>query len=247
MPRTARGPSAENQPEVLSVRIPAPEAPPGDDAYDRLLADLWEAGTLGITEGDGFLDAFFADEAAARRFGDPRTEPERDWIGESEAAWPPIEVGERFFIAPPWSSAPTPPGRLRLTVTPGMQCGTGYHACTQLCLEAMERLVRPGCSVLDVGSGSGILSLAAGLLGAGRIVACDIDPEAAPAERLGELAPPFFVGSVDAVRPGSFDVVVANISEIVLGPMRAELERAAPVRILSGFQDEAGEWSCVVC
>jgi ribosomal protein L11 methyltransferase len=101
----------------------------------------------------------------------------------------------------------------------------------------MERVVKPGDSVLDVGSGSGILSIAAKLLGAGRVVACDIDPEASVD----------FVGSVDAVRDNAFDVVVANINEDVIGAMRPDFERVARHRILSGFQDEEGEWTCVVC
>jgi ribosomal protein L11 methyltransferase len=105
----------------------------------------------------------------------------------------------------------------------------------------MERLIQPGDSVLDAGSGSGILSLAAKMLGAGQVVACDIDPDAAAAAPV-----PFFVGSADAVRSGAFDVVVANINEDVLGPLRPELERVARTRILSGFQDERGEWTCVV-
>jgi ribosomal protein L11 methyltransferase len=94
--------------------------------------------------------------------------------------------------------------------------------------------------VLDVGTGSGILSIAAKLLGAGRVIACDIDSEAAKAV-------PFFVGSADAVRDGAFDVVVANINESVIGELRADLERVARTRILSGFQDETGEWACMVC
>jgi ribosomal protein L11 methyltransferase len=103
----------------------------------------------------------------------------------------------------------------------------------------MERIVRPGDSVLDVGSGSGILSIAAKLLGAGRVVACDIDSDAA-------RPVPFFVGSVDAVGSNTFDVVVANINEDVVGSMRADFERVAPKRILSGFQDDDGDWTCVL-
>jgi ribosomal protein L11 methylase PrmA len=71
------------------------------------------------------------------------------------------------------------------------------------------------------------------------VVACDIDPEAA-----GPAC--FFVGSANAVRSGAFDVVVANINEDVMGSMGADLERVARTRILSGFQDDAGEWTCVV-
>ena len=128
---------------------------------------------------------------------------------------------------------------MRLVINPGTQCGTGYHRCTQLCLEAMEKLIRPGDSVLDVGSGSGILSLAARLLEAGRVVSCDVDPDA-----VGPAC--FFIGSVDAVRSGSFDIVVANINEDVMGSMRTDFERVAPKRILSGFQNDDGEWTCVV-
>jgi ribosomal protein L11 methylase PrmA len=210
---------------------------PNDD--ELLTLRLWEAGTLGITEGDGFIDAFFEDAETASKFGVPEAVINVDWVARTQEGFPPLLVGEKFFLAPPWRTEPTPPGRLRLVINPGGQCGTGYHRCTQLCLEAMERIIRPGDSVLDVGSGSGILSIAAKLLGAGRVVACDIDPEA--------LRPvPFFVGSVDAVRSNTFDLVVANINEDVVGSMRADFERVAPKRILSGFQDDDNEWTCVV-
>jgi ribosomal protein L11 methyltransferase len=211
---------------------------PEPNDYDELVTALWEHGTAGIVEGDGYVDAFFEDESVARLFGDPLASAEIDWVRRTEDAWPPLLVGERFFVVAPWRTEETPPGRIRLEINPGQQCGTGQHPCTRLCLEAMERAIRPGDSVLDVGSGSGILSIAAKLLGAGRVVACDIDPEAA-------RPVPFFVGSVDAVRSGAFDVVVANINEDVIGEMRPDFERVARTRILSGFQDDRGEWACV--
>ena len=185
-----------------------------------LIAELYEAGTTGIIEHDGWIEAFFDDREVAARFGDPVPADSTDWVQHTYDAWPPLLVGEKFFVVAPWRSDPTPAGRLRLELDPGMQCGTGQHPCTQLCLEAMERIIRPGDAVLDVGSGSGILSIAAKLLGAGRVVACDIDPDAAKMV-------PFFVGSADAVRSGSFDLVVANINETVIEDLRAEFERVA--------------------
>jgi ribosomal protein L11 methyltransferase len=206
---------------------------------ESLSLRLWEAGTLGITEGDGFVDAFFEDAETASLFGVPEAVADVDWVAQTKEAFPPLLVGERFFVAAPWRTEPTPPGRVRLVINPGTQCGTGYHRCTQLCLEAMEKLIRPGDAVLDVGSGSGILSLAARLLGAGRVVSCDVDPDA-----VGPAC--FFIGSVDAVRSGSFDIVVANINEDVIGSMLPDFERVARKRILSGFQNDAGEWTCVI-
>jgi len=228
---------------------------------DRLVADLHEAGSAGIVEEPGGLRAFFEDNQRRhellRRFAafrpEHREEADVDWAAQTRASFPPLLVGERFFLVPPWSEHPTPPGRLRLVINPGMACGTGWHPCTQLCLEALERAVLPGCALLDVGSGSGILSEAARLLGAGSVYACDIDSDAVSN----------FVGSVDAVRACAIDVIVANISSAVAEDLRAEFLRAlrpAGPLIVSGFEignEPEGYsgcesltrdgWSCLIC
>lgn len=216
--------------------------------YETLTAELSDAGTVGLVENDGSIEAFFASVESARLFGEPSECQDVNWVQQTEDAWPPLLVGERFFVVAPWRTEPAPAGRLRLEINPGMQCGTGQHPCTRLCLAAMETIVRPGHAVLDVGSGSGILSRAAKLLGAGRVVACDLDPDAAQAVALRDSVTgdvPFFIGSADAVRASAFDVVVSNIGDVVLEDLRPELERVAPRRILSGFQDERGQWACV--
>jgi ribosomal protein L11 methyltransferase len=136
---------------------------------------------------------------------------------------------------PQWRDDPTPDGRFRIEVNPGMAFGTGAHESTQLCLEALERELRPGTEVLDVGSGSGILSTAAALLGARRVIACDVDPVAVEVAR----QPRSFIGSADAVRPASVDLVVANINPeaiIRLAPELARCMRTQGVAIVSGFE-----------
>ena len=232
---------------MVFVRIPVEP-----EQSELLAADLWEAGTLGIVEGPGYLDAFFKDADQAKPFGEPQQSADVDWVQQTRDSFVPLRIGTKFYIAAPWHTEPAPEGRHRLEINPGLQFGTGQHDTTRKCLEALEKVVTPGCSVLDVGSGSGILSIAAKMLGAGRVVACDVDSggaealdEALAANRCGRI--PFFNGSVDAVASDSFDIVVADISEEVRGEMWPDFQRVAPVRVLSGFQDENGSWDCSIC
>ena len=220
---------------------------------DQLIAELWERGSSGITEldlpaGACALRAFFESDAESpalvREFARwaARSAPEepRDWIAEARTKLEPMCVGARFFLVPEWRDDPAPPGRFRIEVNPGMAFGTGAHESTQLCLEALEREVRPGIAALDVGSGSGILALAAQLLGVRKVIACDIDPVTV------ELAkqPLAFIGSVDAVGSGSVDLVAANISpEAIIGlaPELIRILRPGGAMIVSGFEvAEAG-------
>jgi ribosomal protein L11 methyltransferase len=234
---------------------------PRPDQEDRLIADLWEAGTAGIVEETSGVRAFFEDTSEAAvliaRFSEfspqQRIEESTDWVRECQEAWPPMRLG-RFFLTPPWCHDPTPPGLLRLEINPGMACGTGRHPATQLCLEAIEKYVKPGDTVLDVGSGSGILSSAARLVGAGIVVSCDIDPELRP----------MFIGSADAVRSNWADVIVANIDSATveqLAPEFARVRKLESTLILSGFPADdmpeglprsreslrRDEWVCLIC
>lgn len=99
-----------------------------------------------------------------------------DWAESWKAFFPPLPIGERFVVVPSWVEYDVPPERLPLYLDPGMAFGTGLHATTRLCLIAMESLPVRGTHVLDVGTGSGILSIGAALLGADTIDAIDVDP-----------------------------------------------------------------------
>src|SRR4051812_14013929 len=193
---------------------------------DMLIAELWEQGSAGIVELSPIaVRAFFEDAAnypalvnlfpSARR----REEEQRDWVQSARDLLQPMEVGRRFFLVPEWRDDPAPEGRFRIAINPGMAFGTGVHESTRLCMAALEDYVAVGATVVDVGTGSGILARAASLLGAERVFACDIDPVAVEIARMG------FVGSADAVRGGVADVVVANITPETIVAIAADLLR----------------------
>ena len=179
-----------------------------------------------------------------------RTIREADWANAWKAYFFVHRVGEHTVIVPSWREAEYEPraGDLVLLLDPGMAFGTGLHPTTRLCLHAVEEVVRPGMRVLDVGAGSGILSIAAARLGAAYVEAVEIEPIAAQA--CGQNVARNGVAEVVRVRTGTldehpsgelFDVVLANITIatlLELHPRLAAHLRPGGLAVLSGVLEE---------
>lgn len=148
---------------------------------------------------------------------------ERDWLGEWKQSWQPVEIG-RFIIAPPWSDIADRHDRLIIRIEPGMAFGTGTHETTRLCLDAIQKHFSGG-SFLDVGTGTGILAMAAAkLFPDARVEACDTDEAAVAIARENAEANGvaeqinFRVGSVND-STASADLVCANLTADVISQM----------------------------
>jgi ribosomal protein L11 methyltransferase len=168
---------------------------------------------------------------------------DEDWLGEWKKTWQPVEVG-RFIIAPPWSDVKPLRDRILIRIEPGMAFGTGTHETTRLCLKAITRFFKGG-SFLDVGTGSGILAIAAAKsFPLAKIEACDTDPEAISIARenarLNEVAEQvnFRTGSLEESSTASADFVCANLTAAVITSLLPELVNASCGRlVLSGILD----------
>ncbi len=170
-----------------------------------------------------------------------------DWINNWKQYYKPIPVGEKLLIHPVWEEDFDPQGRVVLELEPGLAFGTGSHETTRLCLELLEKYVRPGDKMLDVGCGSGILSIAALLLGAGEAVGVDIDALAVKTARenakMNRVEDRFcaLCGDLTETVKGKFRIVAANIVADVLLRLTKEilafLEKDA-VYLVSGIISE---------
>ncbi len=176
--------------------------------------------------------------------------PEQDWSENWKRFFKPVQVTSRLVVKPPWSKIRLKRDQIAINIHPGMAFGTGTHATTRLCMMALEKgLRRKGLSVLDVGTGSGILSIAAARLGAGEVWGLDID--GAAIENARENVEQNGVSDIVKIRKGRiggiqkrFDLVVANIDFNNLKRMRWSLIRhlrAQGFLILSGILERERE------
>ena len=195
-------------------------------------------------------------ERAAAQLGLPmevKSMAETNWEESWKDNYPAVEVGENLIVVPYWAAEETN-GRTPIILDPGLTFGTGAHASTQMVMEFMENCVRPGFRCLDLGSGSGILSIAALRLGAASAVGVDIDPKAEDIAREnaaynGFGAPEFaaLTGNVtedtalmEKLRQQSYDLVLVNIvADVIIGlaPVLPAFLTESSILLCSGILD----------
>ncbi len=201
-----------------------------------------------------FVEALFAArteaESAAAMLGTDRACTleickERDWIAAGRAGFAPRRYGERLWIVPDWC-APPEPAAVNVTITPGLAFGTGAHPSTGLCLEWLAAAALAGATVIDYGTGSGILAVAAAKLGAARVFAVDNDPQALDAARANaernNVA--VAVSTPEALAVRDADVLLANILArplvMLAGEFCARVRRGGRI-VLAGITAEQSD------
>jgi len=231
---------------------------------------LWDLGAQGVEERDqttiehgagadkvtlvASFETVEAAESAILALGDDSSArlvfvEGEEWRHSWKRFFRPKRHGRRFVVTPPWESVEPEADDLVIEIEPGNAFGTGMHETTSLVLAEIEELVRPGQEVLDVGCGSGILSIGAILCGAEKVVAVDIDPDAVVAsrenaQRNGVLDR--LIVSTDPIEavPDRYDVILANIQAHILIAMANELIirlKPGAALVLSGVLKEAAD------
>jgi len=247
---------------ALDLRTRAPLDP---DDLGRLLAALDDRRPTAVDDTPDHLRLFFStpidrDRAIETVRNWPGVVearavdlPDDDWAARSQAALGAVRVG-RIVVAPPWdpliTSGQPADADIVVLIQPSMGFGTGHHASTRLCLALLQRLPLAGCSLLDVGTGSGVLALAAWKLGAARVLAVDVDDDALTSARenvdLNGAGAAVVLQRSDVMNEaegvsGTFDVVTANLTGAMIERVAATVATLVTPGgqvIVSGFQPE---------
>lgn len=227
------------EPEVLAWRNNRLVAllPDGLDP-GQVLEQLGDATGRAVDSGDWFI----------------REVPDEDWVRLTQSQFGPIQVGERIWIVPSWHAAdpslpaaePQSGGIIRIQLDPGLAFGTGSHPTTHLCLEWLATCMPGGATVLDYGCGSGILAIAAAMLGASKVVGVDIDEQAVQStnDNARQNNVTVHASLPDGLEAGQHEVVVANILSNplkVLAPMLANRVAPGGGLVLSGVLERQAE------
>ena len=172
---------------------------------------------------------------------------EEDWTESWKKAFKPFRLGAHMVVKPSWETVETAPGDHVIEIDPGMAFGTGTHETTGMCVELVEKYVRPGDTAIDIGTGTGILAITAAHMGAGKVLATDLDAvavrvaaENVAANGFSDLIELRCGDLLDVVRE-SGDVVIANIiADVIIGlaaPVRARIVEGG-IFICSGISVE---------
>lgn len=210
-----------------------------DQLRDAIVSGLYDHGATGFVEREDTLLTYFPDHLSIDHIENVLNTlrktlqnsglegsfswtythiPDKDWNEEWKKSFTPFEAGDKFIILPPWES--TESNRMPIIIDPGMAFGTGHHETTRSCLAVLEKLAGENGSFLDVGTGSGILAVAAAKLGFDPVTAIDTDPQAVEsAEKNVALnrIPRIEVrqGGIQSL-VGTFDVIAANLVSFTL-------------------------------
>ena len=237
---------------IEDARADTPDETPryGEPGIDAIAA--WQDSRISAIV-DLHSDARALIEAAASAAGLPGAPAyevarvdDADWVRRTQSQFPPLQVGERLWIVPTWCAPPQASDVIVVRLDPGLAFGTGSHATTRLMLGWLEQELRAPCTaprVLDYGCGSGILAIAAAKLGAGEVVAIDLDPRAieACAENARANGVSIRIGLPPMLPAGRYDLIVSNILArplVDLAPLFAACTAAGARIALSGVLTE---------
>jgi ribosomal protein L11 methyltransferase len=210
----------------------------GEPVLVRAYLPISELGAVLVADLRSAMEAYSAVQLTAKPIY------EQDWAVSWREFFGVVETGGRIVVVPTWIEHEAKPGQIPIRLDPGQAFGTGHHETTRLCLAALDGLARPGITMLDVGTGSGVLSIAAVKLGVSRVVAIDIDPIAAEVARRNcdangiGAAVEVSAGTLGTDHTDRYELVVSNIStpaNTALAPAFGAVVKPGGDLVLSGI------------